>query len=510
MKKHLIAFLVSISLASAAVSPAPAVARLSRPALLDKIKGAWAGQMIGVAYGATTEFKAKGRMYTEEIKPEALSNAIIQDDLYVEMTFVQVLDRLGMQATAKDFGAAFKDSKYKLWHANASARRNLDRGIQPPLSGEPRYNIHADDIDFQIEADFIGIISPGLPQASNQLCDRVGRVMNSGDGLYGGMFVGGMYSAAYFESDPRRLVEAGLACIPEASGYAQVLRDVLRWSAEKPSDWRAVWQQLADKWDKDDPCPDGAFETFNIDAKLNGAYIAIGLIYGAGDWQKTMEVATRCGQDSDCNPSSAAGVLGAMIGYERIPQHHRDELAKIADTKFDFTNYSFNDIVKSSEAHVLRTIATHGGRVTDSEVFIQLQVPTPPPLEQSKFGKPVRRLAVSDEAWAWNGAWQNEKSSMLSNEPGNEVSIHFEGTGIALVGALRQDGGRADVFIDGVKQDLIADAYIAPNTYDNDLWHVFGLKDAEHTLLLVVRADADPRSQGRRITLGKAVIYKAD
>ena len=57
------------------------------------------------------------------------------------------------------------------------------------MSGHPKYNLHADDIDFQIEADFIGIMCPGLPQASNKYCDRVGRVMNYGDGLYGGMFV---------------------------------------------------------------------------------------------------------------------------------------------------------------------------------------------------------------------------------------------------------------------------------------------------------------------------------
>ena len=90
----------------------------------------------------------------------------------------------------------------------------LNQGIKAPLSGHPKYNFHANDIDFQIEADFIGLMCPGLPRESNKYCDRVGRVMNYGDGLYGGMFVCGMYSAAFFESDPRKVVEAGLACIP--------------------------------------------------------------------------------------------------------------------------------------------------------------------------------------------------------------------------------------------------------------------------------------------------------
>ena len=56
---------------------------------------------------------------------------------------------------------------------------------------------------------------------------------------------------------------------------------MLRWSAENPTDWRRTWQLIEDTWDKDDPCPDGSLQPFNIDATLNGAYIALGLLYGA-------------------------------------------------------------------------------------------------------------------------------------------------------------------------------------------------------------------------------------
>ena len=122
-------------------------------------------------------------------RPERVSNAIDQDDLYVEMTFAEVLDRKGLDATSADFGEAFRTSKYDLWHANAAARRLLNAGIAPPQSGMPQYNAHANDIDFQIESDFIGLMSPGLPGATREFCERVGSVMNSGDGLYGGLFI---------------------------------------------------------------------------------------------------------------------------------------------------------------------------------------------------------------------------------------------------------------------------------------------------------------------------------
>jgi len=196
-----------------ALEGTPAPRRLSRAALEDKVRGGWAGQMIGVSFGAPTEFKSNGRIIEGEIawRPDQVKNAIDQDDLYVEMTFAEVMDRVGLEATSEQYGEMFKDSKYNLWHANAAARRLLNRGIKAPQSGEPRWNAHANDIDFQIESDFIGLMCPGLPREANKYADRVGRVMNYGDGLYGGMFFSGMYAAAFFASDPRAVVEAGLS-----------------------------------------------------------------------------------------------------------------------------------------------------------------------------------------------------------------------------------------------------------------------------------------------------------
>ena len=489
---------------------------LSRAVLLDKIRGAWAGQMIGVVYGAPVEFQSLGKINQGEIKPFPLSNAIVQDDLYVEMTFARVMDTVGLNATTADYGEAFKNSKYELWHANAGARRNLNRGISAPLSGHPRYNIHADDIDFQIESDFIGIMCPGLPQVSNRYADRVGRVMNYGDGLYGGMFVSGMYTAAYFESDPRKVVAVGLACIPHGSSYSKLITDLLAWSAQEPTDWRKAWQKLEQKWDKDDACPDGALRAFNIDAKLNGAYIAMGLLYGQSDWRQTMDIAARCGQDADCNPSSATGVLGAILGYAKIPDHYRTELSKLADTKFDFTEYSFNDIVKSTEARTLTVIKQAGGHVSETEVVIPQQEPKPPPLEQSDFGLPAKVLWCQDESWNWKGNWVNKDGYLWSDKlqtrvaegEGSEVTLKFNGTGLALVGDLSQSGGRADVYLDDAKNDLVAEAYIVPKTHDNDLWRIHGLSPGEHTLRLVMRNDADPRSNGHKLTISYAVVYR--
>jgi hypothetical protein len=161
---------VAVLLAPLVACTEPATRRLSRAVLEDKVRGGWAGQMIGVSYGAPTEFRSNGKIVEGNLRsyqdwsPKRLENSINQDDLYVEMTFAEVMDSVGLDATSEQYGEMFKNAKYDLWHANAAARRLLNRGIKAPLSGHPKHNVHADDIDFQIESDFIGLMTPGLPR----------------------------------------------------------------------------------------------------------------------------------------------------------------------------------------------------------------------------------------------------------------------------------------------------------------------------------------------------------
>jgi len=480
--------------------------------LEDKVRGGWAGQMLGVTYGAPTEFRFQGKINESprEWKPEELAGALDQDDLYVEMTFSEVMDRLGLEATMEQYGEAFKDSKYRLWHANLAARRLLRRGVKAPLSGHPDYNLHANDIDFQIESDFIGLMCPGLPRAAQRYADRVGHVMNYGDGVYGGVFVGAMYSAAFFEKEPRQVVEAGVAALPAGSVYAQVLRDVLEWSAEN-ADWKRTWQRLEDKWDRDDPCPEGALTPFNIDAALNGAYIALGLLYGNGDFEKTMEVSMRAGQDSDCNPSSAAGVLGVLLGYKGIPGKWTAPLAAIAEEKFSYTNYSFNSIVQSTVERAKLVVKKEGGSVDQEGITVPVEKPVTLKLEQFAPGKVVERIALDDARWKWQGDWQKtgeRRAEMRSKTAGAEASVRFEGTGAMLVGSLDADRGTADLYLDGKLRGKI-DGYNDDGARGGEgLWGKFDLKPGNHTVRVVVKGEPYPGSKDAWIYLEDLIVYR--
>lgn len=371
---------VLLSVAASALCAHADNVTLERERYVDKLKGAWAGQMIGVCYGAPYEFQSNGKPITTKIRawsPERVAESIGQDDLYVEMTFLQSLEKHGLGITPEQAGRDFGDSQYELWHANKQGRNNIRAGIMPPMSGHPNVNPHADDIDFQIESDLFGLLCPGLPQASNKLCDVFGHIMNYGDGVYGGMFVSGMYAAAYFEdADVHKVLEAGLACIPDESTYEKCIRDVIAWHRESPEDWLAAWRKIEEKWQDDVDCAPG--DAFNIDAKLNGAYIAMGLLYGGGDFGKTIEISTRCGQDADCNPSSAAGIVGCMKGYKALGEGFTGGIKDMQSTNFAYTNYSFETLIPACERMTKAIVEAAGGKVEEGSLSIPVQEPLPP------------------------------------------------------------------------------------------------------------------------------------
>jgi hypothetical protein len=487
--------------------------------LRDRIAGGWAGQMIGVSFGAPTEFRSNAKINESQLpawKPDRVSNALQQDDLYVDMTFAKVLDDKGLNATTDDFGVMFKDAQYQLWHANLAARRNLRRGVPAILSGTPKYNVHANDIDFQIESDFIGLMAPGLPRAANDLAWRAGRVMNYGDGIYGGMFVGCMYSAAFFEKEPRRVVEAGLACIPAKSPYGLLIADLLSWTRQYPDDWKKVWHLIEDKWDKRDPCPAGALTPFNIDAKLNGAYIALGLLYGSRDFGKTIEIATRAGQDSDCNPASAGGILGVMLGYKGIPDEWKGGIEALADQKFQYTDFTFHTIVASTEKRAVALVAQTGGRVDGQTLVVRTQQPKAPKLEVwDDYGSPVERVPLGDKRWTFKGNWtaspgrSGDGGARTAAEKGAEVAFSFEGSGAIIVGTYLTNGGKLDAYLDG-KFDRTLDVYAdeRSNRGGESVWHGFGLKNGPHTVRLVVRGETYPGSSGTAVSVTDAVVFR--
>ena len=423
----------------------------SKAELKDKIKGGWAGQTIGVTFGGPYEFRFSGSFiqdyqplvwYDGYIKKTMLEIPGLYDDLYMDLTFVDVFERYGFDAPVDSFANAFAKAGYMLWHANQAARYNILNGVKAPLSGHWKNNPHADDIDYQIESDFAGLMAPGMPNVASRISDKIGHIMNFGDGWYGGVFIGAMYSLAFTSNDIRYIVGEALKTIPTNTKFHRCIADVIKWHKQYPDDWHQTWLQIQKNWSSDIACPDGVFEPFNIDATINSAYVVLGLLYGNGDFSRTMEVTTRAGQDADCNPSSAGGILGAILGYKNIPEHWKLGLKEAEDINFKYTTISLNKVYEIGFKHAVEMIRQNGGTINEDRITIAVQTCEPVKYEQSFEGMyPVMKRKFN---------YRNFK----------ELNFEFEGTGFVLKGdarKLKQDAEmhsfEAELYLDGVKQE---------------------------------------------------------
>ena len=368
----------------------------------DKMKGGWIGQIAGVCWGAPTEFRWNDVIIPEADvpvwKPEMINNAWGQDDIYVEMTFLRSMELYGLDVSQRQAGIDFANSGYPLWCANDAGRKNLRRGIAPPDSSHPQFSSRGNDIDYQIEADFAGLISPGLPNAVIKLGEKFGRLMNYGDGVYGGQFMGGMYAEAFFTDDIDQIIAAGLACIPAESQYAEMVRDMVAWHKANPDDWQATWNLAVEKYRKDPNYQKASNGT--IDVKINGVAVLMGILYGDKDLDKTIVVSMRSGWDSDCNPSSAAGVVFTALGFSNLPARFSEKLDLVP--KFDFTDYNVPELLAVCEKLTRQILVQQGGFIeTDAdgnELFcIPTTAPVPSPLEWTWAPGPIADSKFTDE-----------------------------------------------------------------------------------------------------------------
>lgn len=422
----------------------------SKIQLQDKINGGWAGQTIGVVYGAPVEFKYQGSIIPDYqnipwregyVKYWWNKKPGLFDDIYTDLNFVDVFEKYGLNVPMDTIAHHWASTPYHLAHANQASRYNILNGIMPPLSGNWKNNPHADDLDFQIEADFVGLMTPGMVNSATEVASRVGHIMNSGDGLYGGVYVSALYSLAFISNDVNEIVGQAIKTIPEGTKFHDCIIDVIKWHQQFPDDWQACWFELLKKWNNDVGCPKGVFLSFDIDAKINSAYATIGLLYGKGDFTKSIDIATRCGQDADCNPATVGGVLGVMLGYSKIPAFWLKPLQEIEPLDFEGTTMSLNKAYELSYKHALEMIQIAGGSVDGDQIIIPSAAPVPVAFEQN-FEKtfPIFRDRF-DKSFT------------------DELSYDFEGNGYIFYGNLVKNSKIDKNYIDRVSKRVGSEAF---------------------------------------------------
>ena len=453
---------------------------LEDAALMDKIRGGWYAQTIGCTYGGPTEFRFKGRTipdslslkwYDKYIYDMFVNRPGLYDDVYMDLTFLEVMAEHGIDAAQELYAEKFANAPYFLWHANQAARYNILHGCKAPESGFWKNNPHADDIDFQIESDFIGMLTPGRPDLASRFCDNIGHIMNYGDGWYGGVFTAAMYSYAYVYDNVEKIIRKAACMIPEGTGFRNCIDSVLQFHRSHPGDWKECWDMVQEKFSSDIGCPDGVWEDFDIDATINAAYVVIGLLYGEGKFLNTMEIATRCGQDSDCNPATAAGILGVIYGFEAIPEEFRKGAELISDIPFPYTSLSLNDVCRKNLELLKDALGAESCR-KQGKVTIKIVDPSPVKYEQSFEGISLKEQIAID--------------AVLKDS----LDFVFDGSAFVIKGEVRSihdnDNdytAHIEVILDGVTAEVVE----MPADYrlrKLDVFCRYGLENGEHKVSL--------------------------
>ncbi|MBO5255747.1 MAG: ADP-ribosylglycohydrolase family protein [Opitutales bacterium] len=350
---------------------------ISKAELVDKVKGGWAGQFLGCAYGGPTEFKYVNKIVPESVKlgfptDKPLVKDIfdgLYDDIYMDATFVAVFEKYGLNAPRKEFAKAVAEANYELWCANKAARFEYLDGYNVGKPTSWKINPHSNDIDFQIEADFAGLMSPNMPQSAIKFCDTIGKIFNSGEGYYCGVYVATLYSLAFQTTDMQKLVEDALKAIPQQSISYNIVSDILSEYKKDKSNWLNAWHVVKKYFEK--PCKSYAKQT--LYAPYNLGYVVIGLLYGNGDFEKTIDISTRCGLDSDCNPATAGGIWATAFGYNKIPEKFRKPL-ELAENKLMFgTNYTPIMLYEIGTKQAIEVIEMNGGKINGEKISIPAQ-----------------------------------------------------------------------------------------------------------------------------------------
>ena len=284
----------------------------------DKVYGAWIGQIAGTSYGFNFEGKARNAIALDHYLNH-YEYARPDDDYYYEMVALYGFERHGVGMTVEQLGDMWKEYKAGTWGSSEQARLALERGIKAPESGSPRYNRWFHTIGPEFSSDIYGMISPGMANLAGAVARKYSHVNGYAEGSDGAVFVAACISEAFFETDPVKIVRQAAQLIDPRSNYRKAIDFVLaEYGHGKP--WRKIAAESEARWRPDYPQLNNAV--------ANGALVALGILFGKGDYLKSINIVTQAGDytDADCNAANVSSVIGAMHGFKAIPTQFTEPL----------------------------------------------------------------------------------------------------------------------------------------------------------------------------------------
>jgi ADP-ribosylglycohydrolase len=300
-----------LSLGAPAPAAPPEFRRITVAEYRDKVYGAWLGQVTGAAYGFPFEGQARNAIQLDHTLTQ-WNDAIVDDDYYYEMVALYGFERFGIDMTVQQLGMMWKEYRAGTWGSSEQARLALERGINAPECGSPRYNRWFHTIGPQFSSDIYGMISPGMVNLAGAVARKYSHVNGYAEGSDGAVFVAACISEAFFESNPVKIVRQAAQLIDPRSNYRKAIDFVLE-GVEQKKPWKQIAAESEARWRPDYPQLNNSV--------ANGALVALGVLFGDGDYLKSMNVVTQTGDytDADCNAANVSSVVGAMRGSKALP-----------------------------------------------------------------------------------------------------------------------------------------------------------------------------------------------
>lgn len=344
----------------------------------SRVKGAWMGRICGCMLGKSLEgirtneltpflketdnyplhryvrysdlneeilnkynFPFLQRYYADQI-----NGMISDDDTNYTVLSQQIIAQYGRDFTPLDVSNAWLKylTKGSCWTAERVAYCNFVNGYRPPNSAIYK-NPFREFIGAQIRGDYFGYINPGDPALAAEMAWRDASVSHTKNGIYGEMFVAAMLAVAAQTNGIRDILLGGLAQIPHTSRlYAQVM-SVLEGFEQGVSE-AECFRAIHEKFDEHS----GYCWCHTIS---NAMVVAAALLYGKGDYARSICIAVENGFDTDCNGATVGSVLGMANGFETIPEYWTKPMGDTLETTlFGIERVKISDAVAMTLAHI--------------------------------------------------------------------------------------------------------------------------------------------------------------
>jgi len=302
---------------------------------LEKVYSGFLGMNIGIRLGAPVEptiwtyeriLNTYGEI-TDYVKD--YKNFAADDDVNGPVYFLRALyddakdGNLKPQDVARAWLNYAREGVGMFWwggygiSTEHTAYLNLKNGIPAPQSGSMNQNgqLLAEQIGGQIFIDTWGLVNPCQPVKAAEFGQSAASVSHDGEGIYGARFFCACIAHAFWCQDIHEIIQVGLSQIPDHSIYAKVVNAVLDYY-KKNNNWRDCYNMLVRDW---------GYDKYGGVCHIipNAGVCALSMVYGNGDFARTVEIATMCGWDTDCNAGNVGTVLGVMCGIEGLPKKYR-------------------------------------------------------------------------------------------------------------------------------------------------------------------------------------------